>query len=222
MLRQIIRKAKDYDEYNGNDPTTKHIKVPKTRGYEPRVLNAKEVQQLLSAFEGHYLEANVICAVMLGLRRGEAFGLKWEDVDLRSGKVRVERSFQSIGGKPMFLPTKTVKSTRTCILPTFARDRMREIGRRRKGMLCGDSNADPDKMARDYKARCKEAGVPFTSFTNLRHTWATLALEGGADISTVASMLGHTDISTAYNHYLKPRKEHYKRAQEGVEKLILK
>ena len=42
--------------------------------------------------------------------------------------------------------------------------------------------------------------------TNLRHTWATLAIEAGIGIETVAMMLGHTEIGTAYEHYIVPRK----------------
>ena len=42
--------------------------------------------------------------------------------------------------------------------------------------------------------------------TNLRHTWATLAIEAGIGIETVAMMLGHAEIGTAYEHYIVPRK----------------
>ena len=220
-LRQIIRKACDYDMYFGSDPTMKHIKAPRTKGYSPYVLNAKEVKLLLDGFRGHYLEPTVICSVTLGLRRGEAFALLWEDIDFSSGAVSISKSYQNVGGDILVLPTKTVKSTRSCVFPRFACDRLREIGRDKSGRISGCDIVDPNKMASDYKKHCMANSLPFTSFTNLRHTWATLALESGADISTVANMLGHTDISTTYNHYIKPRESVYIKTQRNIEKLII-
>lgn len=58
------------------------------------------------------------------------------------------------------------------------------------------------------------------SMTNMRHTWATLAVEAGIGIETVAMMLGHTEITTAYNHYIVPRKSICQDAQKAVERLI--
>ena len=57
--------------------------------------------------------------------------------------------------------------------------------------------------------------------TECRHTWATLAVEGGVGIETVAMMLGHSDIGTAYEHYIVPRPRICKDAQKVVERLIL-
>ena len=79
----------------------------------------------------------------------------------------------------------------------------------------------PEEVSRRYKAHCKKRNLPYTSFTNLRHTWATLALAGGADSATVAAMLGHSQIATTYEHYLVPDKKIYKNAQKGFESLIL-
>lgn len=217
-LRQIIRKAQSYDKFNGVDPTTKYIKVPKKKGYQPKLLTAEEVSILLQGFKGHYLEPTVICAVMLGLRRGEAFGLTWEDIDLTNGRVRINKTYQNVNGTPQYLPTKTVKSTRNCWLPAKILDRMKVLGEGKTGRI--SIVTSPDKMAKDYKDYCLEHNLPFVSFTNLRHTWATLALESGSDIAIVANMLGHTEITTAYNHYLRPRESTYQKTQEGIESIV--
>ena len=58
--------------------------------------------------------------------------------------------------------------------------------------------------------------------TECRHTWATLAVEAGVGIETVALMLGHTDISTAYEHYIVPRARVCRDAQRQVEQLIMR
>lgn len=91
---------------------------------------------------------------------------------------------------------------------------MRELGEGQTGRICPVTSVD--KIAKDYKDYCRQYNLPFVSFTNLRHTWATLALESGSDIAVVANMLGHTEITTAYNHYLKPRESTYQETQKGV------
>lgn len=58
--------------------------------------------------------------------------------------------------------------------------------------------------------------------TECRHTWATLAVEAGVGIETIALMLGHTDISTAYEHYIVPRARVCREAQKQVERLIMR
>ena len=168
-LRQIIRRAIDWDMFDAVDPTRKRIRLPKKKPYRPTVLSAKEVRELLRGFYGHELEAAVICAVTLGLRRGEACGLMWADIDLRSGLVKIERSAQYIEGRVVVVDPKTEKSARGCYLPHFAIRRLREI--KGAGSIIGEMT--PEEVSRRYKAHCKKRGLPYTSFTNLRHTWAT-------------------------------------------------
>lgn len=211
-LRQILRKAKDYNLLV-NDPTEHHITLPKKQNYQPKILNAEEINILLKGFENHYLEPTLYCAVLCGLRRGEAFALTWEDIDLKKGKVSINKSYQKVNGQILILPTKTIKSTRICYLPKFAVKRLKKI-KSLKGPIC--TEPDPDKRIKDYKNFCLENNLPYTSFTNLRHSWATLALESGIDIAIIANMLGHTEISTAYNHYLKPREQTYLKTQNYI------
>ena len=196
---------------------TEGVELPRTRAYRPRVMDGREVGRYLRGIWGAPEEAVAICAVTLGLRRGEACGLEWSDIDLRSGEVRVSRSRQCVGGEVVTMPTKTAKSERVLYLPRFALKRLRQIGRGARGLLCPES---PDAIARRLRSLCRLKGLPHVSMTNLRHTWATLAIEAGVGIETVAMMLGHTEIGTAYEHYIVPRKSICRDAQAAVERLI--
>ena len=195
-----------------------YVELPQTEPYRPETLEACEVAEMLRGMWGHDQEAVAICAVTLGLRRGEACGLQWSDINLKTGEVRVSRSRQCVRGDVVTVGTKTDKSTRTCYLPRFAVRRLRQI--RGKGLITGD--VSPDRVARAIASRCRRQGVPHVSMTNMRHTWATLAVEAGVGIETVAMMLGHTDISTAYDHYIVPRRSICQEAQRAVEGLLLK
>ena len=216
-LRQIIRRAIDWDLFDAIDPTRKRIKLPKKPDYLPKVLDKKAIRRMLRGYYGHALEAFILCAVTLGLRRGEACGLEWKDIDFRSGAVHISRSVQYIKGEVVTVSPKTRKSNRTLYLPRFALDRLREL--RGFGRLIG--SLTPDAVARRYKAFCKRESLPYTSLTNLRHTWATLALESGIDSATVAMMLGHSQISTTYEHYLVPQKRIIQGAQSKIERYLM-
>lgn len=214
-LRQVIRYWVRKKRLAVIDPTA-YIEVNRQKTYRPEVLDAEEVTEMLRALYGHWAEAVAICAVTLGLRRGEACALEWSDINLKTGEVRINKSRQYVNGQIITVKTKTEKSTRSCFLPKFARQRLKQI--KGNGLLMG--NVSPDKAARAIKSCCKKAGVPCVSMTNMRHTWATMAVEAGVGIETVAMMLGHTEISTAYEHYIVPRKTICQEAQAAVEKLI--
>ena len=209
-LRQILRCASDFDVYHGNDPTKHNIKLPKTKGNCNKILTADEVVTLMQGFKDHPLETCVICSVTMGLRRCESFGLKWEDINLVTGEVYVHRSRQCVQGKEVVYPTKTTKSTRVCYLPYSALVRLRQIGTHQQGWILPVPVA---KAANLYRSHIESNHLPYTPFMNLRHTWATLAVESGTDISVVANMLGHTDMTMAYNRYVKPRQDVYTQAQ---------
>ena len=217
-LRQVVRWAIRRLGLRSYDPMQAGVELPRKRPYRPEVMDAAGVRSYLKALWGHECEAVAICAVTLGLRRGEACGLRWEDVNLSTGEVRIRRSRQVVRGEVVEYAPKTERSARSCFLPRFAVRRLRTIRKARSGLLCGMS---PDSIARRIRSACRRAGSAWASMTCCRHTWATLAVEVGVGIETVAMMLGHTDISTAYEHYIVPRPTICKEAQRSVEKLIM-
>lgn len=214
-LRQIIRWWIRNRRLHIIDPTA-YIELRHKMPYRPEVLEATQASEMLRGFWGHEQEAVIICAITLGLRRGEACALEWSDINMKTGAVNVCKSRQYVNGKIITVRTKTDRSTRTLYLPKFALRRLKQI--RKTGLITGD--VSPDKVSRRIKFHCNKNNIPYVSMTNMRHTWATLAVEAGVGIETVAMMLGHTDISTAYNHYIVPRKTICTEAQAKVEALL--
>ena len=105
-------------------------------------------------------------------------------------------------------------------LPPFALRRLRVLrgGRAERVVAEGDLT----KLGRAIKAWCSRRGVPWVPLQNLRHTWATLAVEAGVGIETVSMLLGHTDIGTAYEHYVRPRRSIAREAQRAVQELVMR
>ena len=169
---------------------------------------------------GHELEAWLLVSVCAGLRRCESVGVEWDDLDLRRGTVTVKHSVQWVHGHETITEPKTALSRRTVALPMFAVKRLRELRHGRHGRIVGTMNAN--QVARRYKAACKRLGLPCVPPRNLRHTWATLAIKSGADISVVARQLGHSDIRTTAAYYLKPDISILHDLQRAWERLILR
>ena len=188
------------------------------RKYRLRIWNptqgiANETAKRLRGFYGHKDETTVIVSTTLALRPGESYGIRWDDINWRNGAVSVSRSRQYVRGEVVILPTKTRKSNRILYLPKFAKDRMHAIWvslGKPKGFINTDN---PQNIARRIKSFCKRNKLPDVSMTNMRHSWATIAVEAGIAIETVAMFLGHSNIMTAYNHYIVPRKSIIKHAQ---------
>ena len=217
-LRQVIRWAIRRLRVAMPDPTV-GVELPRKPAHRPRTLDARQSRAYLRALWGHECEAVAVCALTLGLRRGEACGLRWEDVNLATGEVRVRRSRQRLSsGEVVEVAPKTERSARSCWLPRFAVRRLRQLRRGATGLLCA---LPPDAAARRLRSACRAVGAPWVSMTELRHSWATLAVEAGVGIETVAMMLGHTDVSTAYEHYIVPRASICRDAQREVERLIM-
>lgn len=206
-LRQVIRWSIANLGIRIWDPTI-GIELPRKPKAEKHVLTAEEVATTLRGFWGHELEPAVILSSVLGLRPGETYGMKWSDIDMRSGAVHVRRTLQEVRGLlHVYLP-KTEKSERTVYLPRFALDRLRTVWReqgRPKWRVIGAIK--PSQVARRIKAWCRRQRLPYVSMYQRRHTWATIAVEAGAGIEAVAMMLGHGSINTTAQYYLQPTRK---------------
>lgn len=120
-LRQVIRWAIRRLGVRMYDPTAAGVELPRKAAHRPRTMEAGQVRDYLRALWGHECEAVAICSVTLGLRRGEACGLKWSDIDLRTGEVRIRRSRQVVRGHEVVEAPKTERSARSCWPPPLRR-----------------------------------------------------------------------------------------------------
>lgn len=91
--------------------------------------------------------------------------------------------------------------------------------RQSTGRLVGDLNAN--QVAAHYTSWCQRMKLPCVPPRNLRHTFGTLAIAAGADISVVARQLGHSDIKTTARYYLRPDLSVLRSLQRAWERLII-
>lgn len=134
-LRQVIRWAIRRLGVRMYDPTAAGVELPRKVAHRPRTMEAGQVRGYLRALWGHECEAVAICSVTLGLRRGEACGLKWSDIDLRTGEVRIRRSRQVVHGHEVVEAPKTERSARSCTVADAGRAHV-DDSPRGYGILC--------------------------------------------------------------------------------------
>ena len=207
-IHQVISSAMDFAK------AQKLIAVNPTDGcalpkLEHREMKTLPVEQLASflreakesgVFEMYYIE------LATGLRRGELLGLKWEDLNLEQCTLRVQRQVSRINGEVVEAPLKTKNSYRTISL---GEDAVGILKKQKK--KCGDSEyvfpsptggpISPDSVIQMLHRVLKRAGLPKVRFHDLRHTFATVALQNGVDIKTVSGMLGHYSAGFTLDTY---------------------
>jgi len=195
------------------------VAAPSPADYEYSVLSAAEAVSLLRASSSTILEPMIALALGTGMRRSEMCGLKWSDVDLEGGSVRVVRGRHQLTGKILEEPPKTKRSRRVISLPDYA-IAMLQRHRQKTGYVISDEQGapiTPQSLYWRYKKFCKDTpGVRYVPIRNLRHTHATLALESGADVVAVSRRLGHSTVTTTDSFYLQPSRGFDVAASDGL------
>lgn len=179
--------------------------LPKVEHREMHTIHAEQLGAFLreakesGVYELYYLD------LATGLRRGELLGLKWEDVDLAHGVIHVKRQVARIDGKVKEVPLKTKNSYRNISISKDAVTMLKEMEKHR---VCeyvfpspNGGPISPDSVRHMLHRVLKRAGLPSIRFHDLRHTFATLALQNGVDIKTVSGMLGHFSAGFTLDTY---------------------
>jgi integrase len=183
---------------------------------KPGFLTGAQARQLLGAARSDRLSALYSVAIALGLRQGEALGLRWEDVDLETGVVNIRKSLQLLGKVYVLGDLKTQKSRRTIFIPASVleglrahRQEQRKEQLRTKGwtdrgfVFCARNGQalDPGNVRRRFYALLTKAGLPRVRFHDLRHSCASLLAAQGVPARVAMEILGHSNISTTLNIY---------------------
>jgi integrase len=93
------------------------VNPPKVKQNEITPLDSEQARALLDAGKGDGLEALYVLSLTVGLRIGEALGLKWSDIDLYTGTLRVNRQLQWYTGKGLVFSEPEHGSRSTVDLP---------------------------------------------------------------------------------------------------------
>jgi integrase len=176
----------------------------------------EEVSQLLETARLHEPRFAPVLVVLFstGMRRGEALGLQWSDVDFDRGRISIRRSITSAGlSTPKSGSGRTVGMTAGLAEALFDLLACRRREQLSRGwpevpawLFCSETGSPPDpsnveRAWRRVRRRAQKLGVRSLKLHCARHTWATFALHAGRNIRWVADQLGHSDPALTLRVY---------------------
>lgn len=221
MARNIVRQALEQavdDALIAVSPLTRKIKGPKIPKSGGKALSVDQARALLAAARGNRLELAIRLALGLGLRRGEVCGLRWEDVDLSTGRLTVagQLVYTPGQGKHWTPLTKSDAGRRSFRLPATLTAALRWHQERQRGeraamgwkpnpyVFISVQNGEalnPNSLYDAFKRIAAAVGLDEHRFHDLRHAAASFLLAEGVPVKTVGAVLGHARTSTTLDIY---------------------
>jgi integrase len=200
-LRAIFRRALARGDIAVNP--THGLELPAVRGKRDRIVSPHEAEALLAALPERD-RALWATALYGGLRRGELQALRWDDVDLANGVIRVERAWDVQEGP---IEPKSRAARRKVPIPAVLRDYLVEHRHGRPGAL-GHVFGRPDGKAFDgptidarAKGAWRRAGLEPITLHEARHTFASLMIAAGVNAKALATYMGHASVTITLDRY---------------------
>jgi integrase len=198
------------------------IKVVKK---EIQPLTVDEVRILLltaKSYKPYYYLLKL--TVEAGLRKGEALGLHWSDIDFKENTITIRRVLKVLKGEQYIGEPKTQTSKRTLSVSPETLKELLEIRKEDCDIVFSNgvgNYLNYYKVANTFKKILKEAGLrEDTRFHDLRHTNATLLIAKGINMKTVSERLGHSSITITLDRYTHGVKEEDQKAAKVIDTLL--
>ena len=210
----------------------KNVKVPDVQARPTKPLPRNDWEKVyMEATKDPYMHARIEVAGMLGLRPGEALGLKWSDLNIQESTLRVARQVQRVKGKGLVVKAVKQKKERTLVIShttiQILQSHKRYQALQRAAwaedldLIFPNSlgKAQDEKADRNaFKRLLKSAGVPDYELYQLRKT-AFTAMASQTDLKTLMEFTGHSQISTVLGSYVFATSESMKSAVNGMDSL---
>jgi integrase len=193
------------------------VELPAARRTRVDVWTAVELGGFLDLISGDRLYLLYLLLGLRGLRRGEAVALRWSDVDLDQGCLRIEQSAVRVGSRSVIGPPKSASGLRVVAIDPATVDRLRHHrdqqvrhGQHRIGspvasglvfMTEDGGPLDPTFVSRHFDRLVAIHGLPRIRLHDLRHTSASVGLAAGESLVEVSRRLGHSSIVVTADIY---------------------
>lgn len=212
-LRQVLNEALALGYINVN-PATQRYTMPKREIYPEDhnggwLTSFAEHDAFISQIDNELFKIVAILGLSLGLRKGEIFGLNWEDIDLDKRLVHVQRTYVKEKDGYKLMPPKTRKSDRCIPLRKTSAQWLYALYKSRNkptGAICLNQlgkRANPASTACRWIKYLQRNDLSYVTILNMRHSFATSCLMAGMEISKVSRYLGHTSINTTVARYVR-------------------
>ena len=211
---------------------------PRVPSTEIEIIREDEIKAVLQKLRGRSMYMIATLGLATGMRRGELLALRWQDVDLDAGKLRVEQSVEQTKAGLRFKSPKTKHGRRTITIPPsiIAELRAHWTDQQERRLALGTGKApagalvfptwdfavrSPNALTKEWSVAMAEAGMT-VSLHSLRHTHASSLIAAGVDVLTISRRLGHASPTVTlgvYGHLFSNTDD---RAAQAVEALFAK
>lgn len=216
-LRQVLNEAVAFGYINSN-PATQRYTMPKREVYPEDhngdwLTSFEQHDAFIDKIDNELFKTIAVLGLSLGLRKGEIFGLNWEDIDFDKRLVHVQRTYVNEEHGHKLMPPKTKKSDRYIPLRKSITKWLYELYERREkptGAICVNykgRRANPRVASHRWLAYVRKNNLPYVTMLNMRHSFATACLMAGMEISKVSRYLGHASINTTVARYVRYKAE---------------
>jgi integrase len=236
VLHKALEEAVKGDLIPRNPAT--HANKPKVKQDEIEPLDTSQAAAFLKAAKGDRFEALYILCLMCGLRQGEALALRWRDIDLDGGTLRVNLQLQRVrdGGGLRFSEPKNA-SRRTVGLPQRAVSALKSHRKRQveeklaagslyrdEGLVFASRHGTPidaqNVVNRYYKPLLKRASLPPIRFHDLRHSCLSLLAQRGEPIRDLQALAGHATAAFTLQRYTHHYDASAKRTADAMGEIL--
>lgn len=203
-------------------------KLPPKKAQEMQVLTHEEMRRFLIQSKQDDFYELALLELATGMRRGEICALKWSDLDFETGALHIQRQAYHADHGVVISEPKTKQSCRSIILPPSVLNVLRQYRETVDSEWMFPSPVkegeplNPNGVYRKMVKILDRAQCKRVRFHDLRHTFATTALEHGMDIKTLSAIIGHVSSATTLDIYSHITDEMQANAANKIEKRFSK
>jgi integrase len=201
------------------------------------VWTAEQLSAFLASVADDRLFALWRLLAMTGMRRGEALGLAWEDLDMEAGRLTIRRAWVPVNGVAQMSEPKTRRGRRTIALDPATQEALKAHAARQADERSDGEDAwvetgfvftgtigqplQPWAVSKAFRDQAKVAMLPPIPLHGLRHSYATLALSSGVNPRIVSARLGHPTVALTLDVYSHVLPQADQEAAERIAELLV-
>jgi len=236
ILNGVFKEAVAMGELTFNPCANITVKDNSDEHFEGTAYDVPTAKRLLEAIKGDPIEPAVYLGLFLGLRRSEAMGLRWKDVDMENGIVHIRNTVVRFTTVSELEKTKSKASKRDLFMPNALKEYLQTVWDRQEEerKLIGRTYSDcehicqwpdgtvfkPEYVSHRFAKLLERNDLPKIRFHDLRHTAGSILINSGHTVKQVQEFLGHEKASTTLDIYTHVSLEGKKDTAEMMDQLL--